>query len=58
MQAQPQKVVVYRSEGERMRDEALWSEGFITPTIAGDICLVLLVFLGCGLVYKHFKDRR
>jgi hypothetical protein len=43
MQAQPQSVVVYRSRGEQMRDEALWSDGFITATIAGDLCLVLVV---------------
>lgn len=59
MHAQPQSVIVYRSQGEQMRDEALWSEGYLTPTVAGDILLVILL-LGVGIVvggriYERFR---
>jgi hypothetical protein len=59
MQAQPApSVVVYRSRGEQMRDEALWSEGFITATIAGDLCVVLLVIGVVAMVYQRLRFRR
>jgi prolipoprotein diacylglyceryltransferase len=59
MQAQPApSVVVYRSCGEQMRDEALWSEGFITATIAGDLCVVLLVIGVVAMVYQRLRFRR
>jgi len=55
-QPKDQTVVVYRSKGEQIRDEALWSEGYLTPTIMGDIivCVVALGILAIG--YAKLRD--
>lgn len=53
---QPQSVIVYRSKGEQMRDEVLWSEGYFTPTIAGDICVSLLAVVVVVFCYSAIRD--
>jgi hypothetical protein len=59
---EPQKVIVYRSQREQQADEFWWSEGYFTPTMAGDfivgfaILAVILVIV--AKLYEKFRWRR
>jgi hypothetical protein len=58
---QPEKVIVYRSQREAQSDEFWWSDGYLTPTKAGDGMALFLLFtiaLVCGInMYSHFTQR-
>jgi hypothetical protein len=58
---QPEKVIVYRSQREAQMDEFWWSDGYITPTKAGDgmVLFILMAFaVTCGIgIYTHFTSR-
>lgn len=53
MSQETQKVVVYRSQSEKNIDDAIWSKGWITPTVFGDVCLLLLAALAVLWVLKR-----
>lgn len=57
MQSKPDKVIVYRSQAEQMRDEFWWSEGYVTPTMAGDAILLGLIILIIVILAAKISER-
>lgn len=54
---QPQKHIVYRSQAEQMQDEFWWSEGAFTPTNAGDMMIMFLLFGISIMTYVLVGDK-
>jgi hypothetical protein len=57
MNREPQKVIVYRSQAEQINDEFWWSEGYLTPTMAGDAVMIGVIVLVCALVGGKIYER-
>ena len=57
MQSTPQKVIVYQSQASAVADEFWWSEGYLTPTMAGDAVLIGVIVLVCALVGSRVYER-